>query len=230
VQNPIDVLADHPTLLVVAGGVGSSLCGLGLRQAWGHWTAIGWTIGIAVCVALPTLGTSRNKLQQGKRAARDAIRKVLMACATSYAHPGGNVRVNIMVLSRNRQRRHVDSETAFNMHGDPDSDLEIDATAGVSGEAFVHRKPAYGDLLIGLNPGGPSWGLRESEKAKVRSDLKSILSVPLFDPDDPDGQLLGTLQIDSNVSLQEMGFDQPDHRQIAERFADVVALLLKTGR
>src|SRR4030095_8092664 len=34
------------------------------------------------------------------------------------------------------------------MSGDSDCDHEIDATAGVSGEAFVHRAAAYGDLSL----------------------------------------------------------------------------------
>jgi hypothetical protein len=78
--------------------------------------------------------------------------------------------------------------------------------------------------------GGPTWGLRDAERAKVRNGLKSILSVPLFDPDNPEGPLLGTLQVDSDLTIQQMEFDRPERRDLAERFADVVALLLKAGR
>ena len=56
------------------------------------------------------------------------------------------------------------------------------------------------------------------------------MSVPIFDPDDTDGPLLGTLQVDSDSTFQDMEFDRPERRAVAERFADVVALLLKTGR
>jgi hypothetical protein len=127
-------------------------------------------------------------------------------------------------------RRRVDAETSCNMDGDPDRDLEIDDTAGVSGEAFVQRVTSYGDLSLALQPGGPTWGLRESERGKVRRELRAILSVPIFDPDDPDGRLLGTLQVDSDLTIEEIEFDKPERRAVAERFADVVALLCKTGR
>jgi hypothetical protein len=134
-----------------------------------------------------------------------------------------------MLLTKTGRRR-VDAVTAFNMKNDGDSDLEIDAAAGVSGEAFTHRVAHYGDLQLTLQPGGPTWGLRESERARIRSDRKSILSVPIFDPDNPRGALVGTLQVDSERTFEEMAFDDPDRRAMAERFADVIALLLKTGR
>lgn len=115
------------------------------------------------------------------------------------------------------------------MDGDPDCDLDIAATAGVSGEAYNYRRPAYGDLTIVLAQGAPTWGLLPSEAARVRSDLQSILSVPIFDPDDVDGRLLGTLQVDSRLTIMEMGYDDSSRIAVAERFADVIALLLKVG-
>jgi hypothetical protein len=92
------------------------------------------------------------------------------------------------------------------------------------------RRSFIGDLALALQPGGPTWGLRDAERAKIRRDLKSIMSVPVFDPDNPAGPLLGTLQIDSDRTFQEMEFDNPHRRALAERFADVIALLLKAGR
>jgi hypothetical protein len=230
VQDLLDRLGRYPILLTAAGGVGAAVCGAGLRQAWGRWAIVYWALGIAVCVVLPTISTRQNRLQQGRRAARNSIRKVLEACGSAYGYPERPVRANLMLVTRGGRRRRVETATAFNMANDPDCDLEIDATAGVSGEAFVHRAPAYGDLALALQPGGPTWGLRESERARVRPELKSILSVPVFDPDDPEGALLGTLQVDSDLTFEEMEFDRPDRRAVAERFGDVVALLIKTGR
>ena len=190
---------------------------------------LGWVTGIAVFVALPTLSTRRNRLQQSRRAARTCIKKALAACGASYGSSDRHVRVNIMLLT-SAGRRRVDADTAFNMDSDPDRDLELDATAGVSGEAFVHRVPTYGDLALALQPGGPTWGLRDGERARVRKSLKSILSVPLFNPDDPEGPLLGTLQVDSDLAIAEIEFDRVERRAVAERFADVVALLLEAGK
>lgn len=72
--------------------------------------------------------------------------------------------------------------------------------------------------------------MRDGEKAKVRQSLKSILSVPVFNPADTDGPLFATLQVDSDFPLAEIGFDQEQKWRVAERFADVVSLLLETHR
>jgi hypothetical protein len=167
----------------------------------------------------------QNETGYSRGAAQSCIKKALAALGAAYGHPGRHVRTNIMLV--NGRNRRVDADTAFNMDGDPDHDLEIDITAGVSGEAFVQRATVFGDLRLALQEGGPTWGLRTAERAKIRRELRSILSVPLYDPDDPEGDLLGTLQVDSDLSITEMGFDVPEQRVIAERFADVIALLLK---
>lgn len=136
------------------------------------------------------------------------MKRLLQACAHSFGYPSVHVRVNIMKFSANRQRRKVHAATSFNMEKDPDCDLEIDATAGVSGQAAVNRRPSFGDISLPLQPGGPDWGLRDAEKARVRQGLKSILSVPAFNPAEPAGALFATLQIDSDLPLADIGFDQ----------------------
>jgi hypothetical protein len=228
VQRLLQWLGGYPTATAIVGGVGSAFCGIGLSQSWGHWILVLWVLGIALAIALPASTAKRNRLQQGQRAAQNCIRNLLAACGSAYGHADRHVRANIMLAKDGRRR--VQAETAFNMDSDSDCDLEIDDSAGVSGEAFVQRATTYGDLAILLHPGGPTWGLRPAEKAKVRRDLKSILSAPIFDPDDAEGPLLGTLQVDSDLTFEQMEFDKPERRAVAERFADVVALLLKAGR
>ena len=162
--------------------------------------------------------------------AEQCIKRLLHACGHSFGYPANHVRVNIMKFSADAKRRRVEAATAFNMEKDPDLDLEIDAMAGVSGQAALNRRPALGDISMPLQPGGPDWGLRDAEKANVRQSLKSILSVPVLNRADPDGPLLATLQIDSDLSLAESGLDQEEKWRMAERFADVVSLLLEAGR
>jgi hypothetical protein len=218
-----------PIALTIAGGVGAAVAGVGIQNHWGSWTMAGWVVALAICIGIPALSTNLNRLGQGRREARRSINKVLVACAAAYGYPQRHARANVM-LPCSDNRRCVDPELTFNMENDGDADLEIDATAGVTGEAWIHRTPAFGDLALALQSGGPTWGLRPQETAKVRQGLRSVLSVPIFDPDNPTGQLLGTLQVDSDLTFQEMGFDVQERREIAERFADVIALLLKTGK
>jgi hypothetical protein len=223
-------LEEHQAILVIASPVGAALSGLGIRFAPSPlWIGIS-IILLCVFSTLPSVTSRVNRLQQGRRAAERCIRRLLHACGHSFGYPHRHVRVNIMKYSPDRQRRRVDGSTAFNMDGDPDIDLEIGAAAGASGQAVQKRRPAFGDISLPLQPGGPDWGMSAAEKAKVRKGLQSILSVPVFDPADPDGPLLATLQIDSDLPLDESGFDEEENWQMAERFADVVSLLLEAGR
>lgn len=66
--------------------------------------------------------------------------------------------------------------------------------------------------------------------ARVRASLRSVLSVPIADPDNPAGPLVGTFQIDSDLMIEETGFDEEYSHEMAERFADVLALLMKAAR
>lgn len=225
-----DWLQEHQTLVAIIGPGGSALCALGVRYAPNGWATALFLALLIFCASVPSLTTRVNRLQQGRRAAEDCTKRLLRACAHSFGYPGVQVRVNIMKFSANGQRRRVHAATAFNMEKDPDGDLEIDGTAGVSGQAAVSRRPAFGDISLPLQPGGPDWGLRDGEKAKVRQSLKSILSVPVFNPADTDGPLFATLQVDSDFPLAEIGFDQEQKWRVAERFADVVSLLLETHR
>ena len=118
-----------------------------------------WGLGLALSLVLPAFAAKRNRLDQSREAAVEVIRQLLKSCAGAFGHPQRHVRTNLMFpVEGNEHRRFVRAETAFNMHDDPDQDLEIDATAGVSGEAFVQHRPAYGDLTLGLPPGGRQTG------------------------------------------------------------------------
>jgi hypothetical protein len=229
--NSISPMTINPFLLSFGGASAAAICAIGVENAWQQKNVLGgiaWGLGLLISIALSTIPTWRNKLDQTKVAAETCITKALKACAMAYGHPGRHVRVNVMLAQQGR--RKVVSKTAFNMTADPDNDIEIDTTAGVSGEAYSLRVPTFGDLTVALQPGVPTWGLKPAELAKIRTTLKSILSVPIFDPDNPTGELLGTLQVDSDLTYTEMQFDLPERRELAERFADVIALLLKAGR
>jgi hypothetical protein len=229
-QKLTDWLQENQTAVAILGPVGAALSAVGMRLATSPvWLGIFIALLMAFTAA-PAIAVRVNRLQQGRRAAEHCVKRLLQACGHSFGHPIAHVRVNIMKFSPDGHRRKVDAATAFNMDEDPDSDLELDAHAGVGGQAAFHRRPAFGDIVRPLEAGGPDWGLRPAEQARVRPGLQSILSVPVFNRLDPDGPLLGTLQIDSDQPLVASGFHSEEKRQMAERFADVVSLLLETGR
>ena len=154
------------------------------------------------------------------------VRELLETCARSFVGPDRHVRANMMTFSPDGTRRRVHAATAYNMEYDPDRDLEIGATASASGKAVTERRASVADLVLLQITAVPAWGLQAAEQARVRPMLKSILSVPIFNPEDIDGPLLGTLQVDSDLTVEEAGFDRPESSELLQQFADVLSLVL----
>lgn len=153
------------------------------------------------------------------------VRQLLESCARSFVRDK-HVRANMMTFSPDGARRQVHTATAFNMANDPDQDLEIGATAAASGRAVGARCAAVADLVLLQITAAPAWGLRAAEQARVRPTLKSILSVPIFNPEDVDGPLLGSLQVDSDLTVEEAAFNKPESAELLQQFADVLSLIL----
>jgi hypothetical protein len=154
------------------------------------------------------------------------IRALLETCAKAFVPRGMHVRANVMTFNADGTRRQVNASTAFNMEGDPDRDLEIDSTAAASGKAVSDRRAAVADLVLLQITAAPTWGLRAQEQVRVRPTLKSILTVPVFNPKDVDGPLLGTLQVDSDLTVEEAGFNKPEAAELLQQFADVLSILM----
>jgi hypothetical protein len=155
-----------------------------------------------------------------------AMRALLETCARAFVPSGQGVRANVMTFTPDRLRRTVNRATAFNMAGDPDAGLTIDATAGASGKAVLLRRAAVADLTLLQITSVPPWGLTADQQARVRPRLKSILSVPIFNPANANGPLLATLQVDSDLSVEELAFNRPEAAELMQQFADVLSLMM----
>ena len=155
-----------------------------------------------------------------------AIRELLETCAHSFVPRDRHVRGNMMTFSPDRTRRRVHAATAYNMESDPDRDLEVGATAAASGKAVTARRAAVADLGLLRITATPAWGLKAEEQTRVRPTLMSILTVPIFNPEDIDGPLLGSLQVDSDLTVEEAGFTKPESAEMLQQFADLLSLLL----
>jgi hypothetical protein len=155
-----------------------------------------------------------------------AIRELLETCAHSFVPRDRHVRANMMTFTPDRLRRQLHAATAYNMDQDPDRDLEIGATAAASGKAVSERRAAVADLGLLRITATPAWGLKADEQIRVRPTLMSILTVPIFNPEDIDGPLLGSLQVDSDLTVEEAGFTKPESAELLQQFADLLSLLL----
>jgi hypothetical protein len=155
-----------------------------------------------------------------------AIRELLETCARSFVPRDKHVRANMMTFTADRARRQVHAATAYNMDHDPDRNLEVGATAAASGKAVTERRAAVADLGLLRITATPAWGMKTEEQMRVRPTLMSILTVPIFNPEDIDGPLLGSLQVDSDLTVEEAGFTKPESAELLQQFADLLSLLL----
>jgi hypothetical protein len=163
------------------------------------------------------------------KARLDVVRKLLATLASCFKHLDPLVRTNVMLVTPDGRPRTVQKETAHGMAGDPDEGLDMEIHAGVSGQAARSRKLTLGDLRYSPGPGQPGWGLTAPEQARIRPTLKSILSTPIYDPENPEGDVIGTLQVDSDEPMDKIFENAERVAYVATTFADALALLLKDG-
>jgi hypothetical protein len=197
------------------------------KEFWGWLTIVSILTLAAIAVSMWINGRSRRSVEKAAR--KTATRKLLRAFGASFEHVGAQrVRANIMIYNKKRQTRVVDGDTAYNMKGDPDENLEIGAFAGVSGTAMHDKDVVLGDLSKEPLKGAPGFGLKKRELKKVRQKVRTIISGPIYNPDDRNGDLLGTIQVDSDAEFDLLIPDKIQATKIATAFGDAMSFVLKS--
>lgn len=84
VQRLSDWLQEHPTFVAILAPGGSALCALGVRYAPNGAVITLFLVLLALCASTPSLAARVNRLQQGRRAAEDCMKRLLQACAHSF--------------------------------------------------------------------------------------------------------------------------------------------------
>jgi len=223
----------------------ASLCGSAAKPILADWIdhpehfnaasgfeGIGLALGFLVFSAVPAIALHRNRLNQNRETAQAVRKKHLEAVAGAFGAPALHVRANVMRVVDKGQSRQVEASTAYNIEQSRCRSLKIGMYAGVSGKAARDRMVTVGDLALALAPTGPDWGLTAEQRALVPSSLQTLLSAPIFDPDDKRNgdetkRLLGTLQIDSNLPIGQFDVNNPLTRKKLQDFADVLSFLLE---
>ena len=89
-------------------------------------------------------------------------------------------------------------------------------------------------MVCDLEDAERGWGLDKYQSRLIRPALKSIMAVPIFDPDTisasgrpgPDARLLGVLSLDSDERLVAE-FGSEELQSAAEESAKLIATVLK---
>lgn len=113
-----------------------------------------------------------------------------------------HMRVNIVWKTTKNTLRVTYS---FNMENDADDQLEFELGGGACGECWERQDIVVCDLNAAKNTYNSSWKMNKYQQALVRTDLKSLLCVPIFifDTNTPDNlQIVGVLNFDSMEDLR----------------------------
>lgn len=126
-----------------------------------------------------------------------------------------NYRTNIMLIESNKLviRFHHGMENA------PDLNIELEKHQGCAGQVWGSGEQMAADLPPNSSAVGPSWNLTR-EQEKVTSELRSILSTPIFDPENSQ-KVLGVFNIDSKLCLSEAGLLD---KSIPDKAADYASM------
>lgn len=157
-----------------------------------------------------------------------------LARAIGDASEAADVRAHIMLPTGHGTRIVV---YEYGMGTSSDRYLELAMDGGCSGQAWSTRQPALADLEQAKTTYETTWKMTAAQQAVVRPELKSMLSVPIFDtPNRLAGSaeeldLLGVLSVDSTTALDQTGWATAARldrqiREIMTVWADIAAEIL----
>jgi predicted acylesterase/phospholipase RssA/FMN phosphatase YigB (HAD superfamily) len=121
---------------------------------------------------------------------------------------GKRVHLRLNVMDKNSLGR-LSIRYKFNMDFDADDRMELSLEAGGAGQCYTGRNTIIVDLLRAKRE-YPSFQMSKYEQALVRPSLRSLLSVPIFDPQSrgslENRKVIGVLNIDSDdLNAEEIG-------------------------
>lgn len=148
--------------------------------------------------------------------AKLAIEQVLhLAVKGLRASEDETCRANIMLIKNNR----LAIQFHYGMDSTRDLDIQLEKNQGCAGQAWGCGDQRCADLRKIEATGRPSWNLTPQQEA-VTDHLGAILSTPIFDPQNPQ-EVVGVLNIDSELSLQKAGFLKEEISEQASEYANM---------
>ncbi|MQY67925.1 MAG: hypothetical protein GH150_00875 [Hadesarchaea archaeon] len=128
-------------------------------------------------------------------------------------------RANVMLYNPKTKKSEI--KYAINMDGHKDRYFQLDVNKGCTGHAFQHKKPYWVDLTKVTHQD------YLVDPTKVWEKMKSILSVPIFDPENPQKKPLGTLNVDADLKLKLSKLNKEKVYLIVNTYSDWIGKLLK---
>ena len=109
-----------------------------------------------------------------------------------------HLRSNIFIPTF-QDSRHLRLMYSYGMKDDPDDRLVIDIGSGAAGLCFEKGRPIICDLEKAKTVFESEWKFNKYQQALVRNDLKSLISLPITNPED--STVIAVLSFDSKDDL-----------------------------
>jgi len=186
--------------------------------------ALGWVNALIVIAAVATILERRLAAIPGRTLREETdqlITEVLAAACKTFVYPRSSRHIRAIVTLRNGKTGRRCTRYTYNAHQDPERVASYPLAFGVTGQAYKTRSTVVQEL----QPDHHS-GYDERIRDDVLPEICSILASPILASSDESDEPLGVLAFDSTLHLSEIGFDREEARELAQRWADIVAMLL----
>lgn len=215
--------------------LGLVVSGVWLHATWEDWHKFLLAAAILAVLGIVDFWLKRTHDRSKVRSTHERyIDELLHAAAFSILRaaspPIEHIRVNIMMPSEpmpndGARRLIIRYKHGFDF-GDQDLHIRVPVGTGCAGRAFLHNSAIAADVTeLSRSGSDVNWGLPHDEIIKVRSSLKSIFSVPIIYGNGANSRAI--LNIDSDNTIDEIGFNDESIQKIGFCFAETLRGLLE---
>jgi hypothetical protein len=149
------------------------------------------------------------------------IEEILEAACRSLIYPNKNLHIRAIVTLCDHKKGIRQTMYSYNTRPDPERVAIFPIDFGVTGEAYKTRTVVARQL-----PDDHISTYPDEVKSSVATDLKSVLALPILNPDNFRAPLLGILAFDSCEKIDTIGFNSRESFDIAQSWADLIGEVL----
>jgi transcriptional regulator with GAF, ATPase, and Fis domain len=183
--------------------------------AFGLWTNLDTSYKVLLIAVTAALNTAFVLYDYKRPAWKIEDMLELMVKSLWGAGEASHFRSNVMIY--NDKTKKLQIKHSYNMMGHEDRKISLDVGQGCAGKAFQDQTAFWVDLTKATHE---EYNVKST---KVWSEMKSVMSVPICSDD----EVIGTLNIDSNLELSKVFLlDLSNDNKvlnIARAYSDLVA-------
>jgi hypothetical protein len=153
----------------------------------------------------------------------ELISRILEAACKTMIYPRMNRHIRAIVTIREGRSGQRRTKYNFNADSDPERVASYPLEFGVTGKAYKLRAVVVEELPIDHHG-----KYKRSIKDCVLPEIRSILAAPILGSLLEEEEPLGVLAFDSVLPLEDIEFNKLEARELAQRWADILAQIIIT--